>query len=379
MDEVGVRRVVEETDRRMSDVAVGRAEWQDVADRLSDVLPGSAISIVTYDWPSRAVLQTIYSNIERQRVESYQQYYAPKNPWLDYWDNAPSDVVLLSEEEYPVTLFRNSEFYVDWLGPQEHLASAAGIKINVGEGEIFHLSWHYRRDQAPSYDAAARKILEGTKASIQAGVEVARQIRGFAELGIREAALVDRSDEVAILVGLDRRIVDANQRAADAFIAEDLFVGRGNLLSLRNPDAQRWLDGLLADLANGRPLSKPSKVVPWRDTAVRVTAASLPAHGNSFARIPLAPRRLLLLSVRQLPTTRAQLDEEALRVAYGLSTAEIMLCQHLLDGRSLQEIAKLAAVSEGTIRQRVKSVFLKTRTHRQAELVALLARSRVMD
>jgi DNA-binding CsgD family transcriptional regulator len=44
----------------------------------------------------------------------------------------------------------------------------------------------------------------------------------------------------------------------------------------------------------------------------------------------------------------------------------------LIDGRSVAQIAETAKVSEGTVRQQLKSVYSKTGTHRQVELAHLV-------
>ena len=59
---------------------------------------------------------------------------------------------------------------------------------------------------------------------------------------------------------------------------------------------------------------------------------------------------------------------------FGLTHAEARLASALVQGLDLQEIARLHRVSVGTLRVQLKSVFGKTQTKRQAQLVALLAK-----
>ncbi len=58
---------------------------------------------------------------------------------------------------------------------------------------------------------------------------------------------------------------------------------------------------------------------------------------------------------------------------YGLTRSEIEVANLLCKGRSLAQIARRRNVSGHTIRSVVKSLMAKTETHRQAQLVALLA------
>jgi DNA-binding CsgD family transcriptional regulator len=58
--------------------------------------------------------------------------------------------------------------------------------------------------------------------------------------------------------------------------------------------------------------------------------------------------------------------------AFGLTSAEAKLAARLADGTSLTEAAEELTISRGTARSQLKTVFMKTETHRQSQLVALL-------
>ncbi len=67
-------------------------------------------------------------------------------------------------------------------------------------------------------------------------------------------------------------------------------------------------------------------------------------------------------------------SEAILQQLFGTTRAEARIANRLLCGESLQEIAEATGVSIGTVRSQMKALFVKTGTHRQAELVALLTR-----
>lgn len=56
-----------------------------------------------------------------------------------------------------------------------------------------------------------------------------------------------------------------------------------------------------------------------------------------------------------------------------LTPAESRIAHGIARGEPLSAIAKANGISIGTARTQLKSVFVKTGTHRQAQLVALLA------
>jgi DNA-binding CsgD family transcriptional regulator len=68
-------------------------------------------------------------------------------------------------------------------------------------------------------------------------------------------------------------------------------------------------------------------------------------------------------------------SEASLRSRFCLSPAEAQIALGIAKGETLAEIAKARSVSVSTARGQLKSVFAKTGTHRQAELVRLLIAS----
>jgi DNA-binding CsgD family transcriptional regulator len=96
----------------------------------------------------------------------------------------------------------------------------------------------------------------------------------------------------------------------------------------------------------------------------------LPVGGA--ARNPFLGARVLLLLVDLGRTSGPQ--PGMLAQTFGLSPAEAKVASLLAEGKSVEEIARAQAVLENTVRMQLKSVFAKTGTHRQGELIALVAR-----
>jgi DNA-binding CsgD family transcriptional regulator len=72
--------------------------------------------------------------------------------------------------------------------------------------------------------------------------------------------------------------------------------------------------------------------------------------------------------------TSLQPRPRTLRRMFGLTTAEMRLASGLASGCAPIDLARQQHVSRATVRSQLASIFAKTQTRRQAELVALLAR-----
>jgi DNA-binding CsgD family transcriptional regulator len=59
---------------------------------------------------------------------------------------------------------------------------------------------------------------------------------------------------------------------------------------------------------------------------------------------------------------------------FGLTKAELKLASAIASGFTPTDLAREWRISRATVRSQLASIFAKTHTHRQAELVALLAR-----
>ena len=97
---------------------------------------------------------------------------------------------------------------------------------------------------------------------------------------------------------------------------------------------------------------------------LRVAPVIGPAHPDAVKAV------ITLVDLEACP----ELPDEPLRAVFGLTPAEARLAQRIARGDSPEEIAERFGVAPGTVRAQLKSLFQKTHTHRQAQLVSLLAR-----
>lgn len=107
------------------------------------------------------------------------------------------------------------------------------------------------------------------------------------------------------------------------------------------------------------------------DDGVPLIVHSIPVAGGT-ADGPRAVLVLVDLNQRPLPAA------SVLQRLFDLSPAEARLAIGLARGRTLGEFAEETGVSSATLRTQLSSVFTKTQTRRQPELIALLARVAIL-
>lgn len=105
------------------------------------------------------------------------------------------------------------------------------------------------------------------------------------------------------------------------------------------------------------------------DRPVIINLLPLP-QGKQKALYSCAPAILTLVSLEPKPCP----DLFLLMSVFSFTRAEARVAAALADGTSIKDTAKKLSVPCDTVRHHLKSVFLKTDSHRQSQLTPLLAR-----
>jgi DNA-binding CsgD family transcriptional regulator len=174
----------------------------------------------------------------------------------------------------------------------------------------------------------------------------------------------------ALLLDLRARVLGMN---ACVQLGDGLDISNSTLDAPRSGDRLR-LQKFLAAVMDGEAsstgsqtstiaLPRPSGLRPWLLDGIACTSALRSLHSEAVA--------MVLVTNLERPLHPAT---EVLHQLFGFTPAESRLARGLLSGESLKAAAARLSISEGHARQRLKSMFLKTATSRQSELILLLGR-----
>jgi DNA-binding CsgD family transcriptional regulator/PAS domain-containing protein len=207
---------------------------------------------------------------------------------------------------------------------------------------------------------------EALASHIGRALEIHRRVQ--MESGHRRsiAEVLDCTPHGVLLLDADGECIYSNAAARRVIALEDGMRFRQRRLTLDDPRAQRTLSRAVAraevvdDGADADPLSVPR---PSGRCAFEVAVNAV----HESCGYPGAARTALFLS-----DPDAMADPELLRSQYGLTMAEAALASLLAAGHSLHECAKRRSIGIGTARGYLKSLYRKTRTHSQRELVGLV-------
>ena len=298
---------------------------------------------------------------------TYNQSYRHRDPFRERFLRSPRVGVIEGNELCPHRELVETDLYREFLSPLK-LAHSTFMVLSMSPRK-YELISMWRGAGRPQLDHDAKELLRLVMPHIQTSLQV-RQVLGAAERRAQNAeALLDSSATASILLDEHGYVVFTN-KAAQAMLedadglrvyadqiaptdASSRMALRSLILAAAAPNQQDPGGAIALERKSGKRALQVL-VTPFRPTQTR----------RSTARV------LVLVSD---PELKVNFPDEILRSLYDFTPAETEIANGLLTGFSLEEIAVLRKVSVATVRSQMKSVFGKTDTQRQADLVRLLA------
>jgi DNA-binding CsgD family transcriptional regulator len=313
------------------------------------------------------------SGMDLQTLQRYNEYYFKIDPMVRASFEFPLGVFLSSEYLFSEAEYTNTEFYEDLNRP-------AGIH---------HIFGTTLARSSSSYAALSMiqprgvGTLQGDKLELflQLIPHLQRSIHVYERLHQAERQLayfeevVERITCGVIFVDAGGHVVHANAAAqAMALETDGLSFDRDCVQGALSDDtkALRKMVIQTIETAIGKGVSCSEGIVLSRPSGKRpYQVVAAPLGGEQHERCSC--RALAALFVTD-PEAKPAIPEHLARVLYGLTPAEIRVAESLLQGAKPKEISDRYGVSIATVRTHLRSIFDKTETRRQSELVELLLR-----
>lgn len=311
---------------------------------------------------------------DRRWLESYALDYAPEDLLSLQMAKLPIAAFYASNLDIPhPERFPESRFYREWIVPQG-VAYAAASNI-LREGPWLTQMFLQRAPSQAPFSRAEIEVFDRLVPHMQRAFQMRQR---FTDMQLGQNLLASSLDVLAmptLLFDEFGRLAHSN-RSADALLAsrQALWVEHGHLVT-RDAEATRNLNLELSKaLRASQGLSQ---------TSALNGVVSLPRRGQAPLLLMLAPMRLknearmhgaALLFVFD-PEATPSVTADTVRQLFGLSQREAEVAAALCSGRTLDELAAERGTSIHTVRTQLKSVFAKTGTSRQADLVSLLLAS----
>lgn len=359
--------------------AVDETRWSEFLDALSKAFDQTSGTLYLYDTEQERPTWTLLVNHDPAFVASLAAHYVGLNPYQtpDLLKLRPGDINLATEATRKEVVER-SVFYNEWMRPQGIASDHPAVTLFNNGREVALLALALPRWGNARHRAAYRRRLELLTPHIVRAMGMSRQLAAARTMQNASLGALDTLGRAAILVDRAGRPLFLNRAASDLLAAPKgpLSVDTFGRLVTREPglDLGSAVVRAMATGVAAGPLKLKCRAdaaghvvwivpVPVAPVAPSETIVGLAAAGGG------QPAALVLCApaAGTLAFPPAMIASEL-----GLTPAESRLVAALVAGRSLVDIARDTGPSHNTLRNQLASVFAKTGTRRQTELVALV-------
>jgi DNA-binding CsgD family transcriptional regulator len=311
------------------------------------------------------VLAVITTDDMAELVQAYVAGRRPPNSRYGRVQYGSAARFRVDHDDYTDAELARDPYYQEFLRPAGYFWHA-NLPLTLGRDEFVELSLK-RRIEAGPYQRTDADALDAVVPDLLVAARLAKytldaEARGMARLLEQRIAPVFELDSWG-------RALSRHAAAEDAACPLRVI---GRRLVASDRAAQQALDRAIA-----RVLAEAgaTALVPMTGTdGRRCFLQILPVPGRARDIFLSAAALAVLIDGGEPP--RVRFDAATVAQAFALTVRETAVACLLTEGATLADVARNLDMQVGTVRVHLRSIFAKTGTNRQAELVALLGRLR---
>jgi DNA-binding CsgD family transcriptional regulator len=363
------------------DAALEPTKWQDVIDRVRQLIDGSAALLFTPMHTSVAGGLVVSSGLATKFLTGYTEHFHQYDIWtkagIDRGLFVPGKVVT-DEDLTGRTELLNSYYYREFLAPANTSRLCCAVIFGQGNESILPTVISiYRGVDAPPFERSAKNLLRLVVPHLTRSLNIMYRLRDARNQVTASLAALDRITSGVLLFDRTGRVLHAN-RTASALLAENdglssnpNAAGEGQLhgLSASNSKCFRLLIENAGLLPNTKPEALRCMRIPRPSGRPPLALIIAPVPASQEFHGALKPPAAVGFLIDTTHTR--QPAEQLLETVYGLTPAEVRLVRELAAGKTISEIANLTGVSPETPKSQLKSIFQKTGTRRQVDVIRI--------
>jgi DNA-binding CsgD family transcriptional regulator/PAS domain-containing protein len=349
-------------------------EWDAFLVKLAQQANGTIAAMTYHDDRLAAHMISAQYGIPPEIQKLYGEYYGARDEWLrgardvDRTGWVGTGQMLVSDEA-----LAKSEFYNDHLRLMDGAFHLCAANIRQ-ESEAVGIISVVRPRRSGPFSESALELLRLLLPHLRRAIELHQRFTGLmTQTAMLECAL-DRVACGILFVDSSGRVLFANRSAEALLRLQDGLLTANERLRASVPTESTRLMDLIRGVtltSEGKGLLAGGSITISRQSARTPLAVTVaPVRLNLLTLTPRTAAAVIFIADReQYPAA----NSEILRHLYGLTAAECKLSKLLAQGRDLREAAEIRCVTVGTARSQLKSIFRKTNTHTQSQLVRLLS------
>lgn len=378
MDGLDNDRILEVIDT-IYDAAV-TDDWQSVIDTVSRMFDQVSVHLFGHDARLGKPEIMLTANHRDEMLKSYAEYYHEKNAWLPGIIASPLGEARYSREYLPDSALIKTEYYNDWILPQDDMRAGGGVVLFNDDERAIILGGAFRDKDREKKEDDLIELFQIIVPHLYRALRIQHGLKGARVIQRNYEQALDQIGNAVFVLDRQGRICHQNAAAGELFEAGGLFrLGPFGGLRPHDSAAEREISIALRMIERDR-LQYRRQVFPIRRAGhqdryfAMITPLRFELTEVGLGPYLAASKKPIALLVVAIPERSNEGGLPAFTKLYQLTQAEIALARGLHEGLSLKAYAESTEVSIHTVRNQLKSIFSKTDTTRQSELVALMAR-----
>lgn len=333
--------------------------WADALESIARA--GGARGVVLMHNRNRKLVAAVTNNEIKDAVGQYLSGGAPKNSRQLRVSHDVGSGFRIDQDDYSSEEIARDPYYQEFLRPIG-FGWHANARISMENSDEIAIG--FKRDlKLGPYEDADRQALNLLLPHIRFSARVAQYVFEAETRGLVRG-LLGRGNPLLEFDGWGR--VRREHGTFDMSGPLQIAAGRARTA---DPAEQRNFDELVLRAANARQL--PGAILIHDRTGSRFVFQVLPVRGR--ARDVFHATTAVGLLISQPKRHAVNFNRDLAIELFSLSAREAEVVGLICQGRSLREISGTLGVVPDTVRYHLKSIFEKTGTHRQVDLVALFA------
>ena len=341
------------------------AGWPEAMDALAAAADGTGVVLMSYR--GHNLEAALPSAGLKELYRRFQAGEAPYCSRLSRIKLSLEEGFRVDHDDYTDAELAQDPWYQEFLKPQRAFWNAVA-KLSTS-GDEFGIELSFKRElEAGPYGPDERAALNVILPDLRAAARVAGNV--FDTVSDALGRQLQQRGGPVFEIDACCRVRRVHGEDHDPSLPVQVV---GQRLVAIDPSSQVSLDRAVS-AAVGSP--RRTAVAPLRSIeGRRYVLQCLPVLGAARDLFLTSVAIAVLIPAYPQPS-RCSLDPSLLREAFGLTYREAEIAAFLADGLDLAEISLHLGIDPGTARNHLKSIFSKSDTHRQGELIALLARLR---
>ena len=372
---MGVSSVPTDTLELIYDAALEPGLWQNVLQDIAAKTGGDQGALILQNQFS-GLGDAVLANIDPNAINEFFGYFATRNPMqlnnLKAFERSdPPEISVFTDQEVMTRGdLARTEYYNDFMlryGMESTLM--IGLAFNGTDGTSIAIT------RPPSREDFGQEEIELGRAlqrHLVRALKIGEKLNSAQLVGNALGDVLQKSGHGVFLTDASGRIRYSNDAAREIVAKNDGLADRESLLKATGRAQTKKLEAIIASAAHADPSLRGggSLLLPRLTRQYPLSVIVMPVTAQMGAPFHAGPLALVCVTDPERGSDVPQ--QQQISELFGFTPAEARVAMELLAASEPKAIAERLSLSINTVRVHMASIFRKTHTSRQAELVRLL-------